>query len=103
MTMTSTESGTSGASQRWGASADVMETGRVLVAEDDAALRELLVEVLTGAGHRVIAVPNGAEALARLQHNESVDAVLTDLIMRGVGGGGGLAGARARGGGIPEI
>ena len=41
-------------------------TGRILVAEDDAALRELLVEVLSGAGHRVTAVPNGAEALARL-------------------------------------
>ncbi|MBP6775468.1 MAG: sigma-54-dependent Fis family transcriptional regulator [Gemmatimonadaceae bacterium] len=103
MTMTSTGSGTSGASQRWGASADVMETGRVLVAEDDAALRELLVEVLTGAGHRVIAVPNGAEALARLQHNESVDAVLTDLIMPGIGGEAVLAGVRERAPRIPVI
>ena len=75
-------------------------TGRVLVAEDDAALRELLVEVLTGAGHRVTAVPNGAEALARLTATSAYDVVLTDVVMPGLGGEAVLAGAQER---VPDV
>lgn len=78
-------------------------TGRILLAEDDAALRELLVEVLTGAGHRVTAVANGAEALARLNNPGTVDVVLTDVIMPGIGGEAVLAGARERAPGVPVI
>jgi len=78
-------------------------TGRVLVAEDDAALRELLVEVLTGAGHRVTAVPNGAEALARLTASGAFDVVLTDVVMPGIGGEAVLVGAQERAPGVPVI
>jgi DNA-binding NtrC family response regulator len=83
-------------------SADVA-TGRVLIAEDDAALRELLVEVLSGAGHRVTAVPNGAEALARLTASSVFDVVLTDVVMPGLGGEAVLAGAQERAPDVPVI
>jgi DNA-binding NtrC family response regulator len=60
--------------------------GRVLVAEDDAALRELLVELLTESGYDVVASPNGADALARLRGATPPEVVLTDLMMPGLGG-----------------
>ena len=77
--------------------------GRVLVAEDDAALRELLAELLTNAGHKVVSVPNGAQALIALQNPDAFDVVLTDLMMPGVGGEGVLAGARDRAPNVPVI
>jgi DNA-binding NtrC family response regulator len=75
----------------------------VLVAEDDAALRELLQELLTEAGHEVTAVPNGAAALDRLAGADSFDVVLTDLVMPGVGGEGVLAAVTDRTAQIPVI
>jgi DNA-binding NtrC family response regulator len=68
--------------------------GHVVVAEDDAALRELLEELLTSAGHRVTAVGTGAEAL-RVFERGGVDVVLTDLIMPGAGGEAVLEGVRS--------
>ncbi len=85
------------------ATAPETATGHVLVAEDDAALRELLVEVLTGAGHRVTAVANGAEALARLNATSTYDVVLTDVVMPGLGGEAVLKGAQTRAPGLPVI
>ncbi len=78
-------------------------TGRVLVAEDDTALRELIVEVLSGAGHHVTAVSNGAEALARLNRADAFDVVLTDVVMPGLGGEAVLMGAHERVPGLPVI
>jgi signal transduction histidine kinase len=53
---------------------------RILMAEDDARLRELIAEQLTADGHTVEQTENGAEALARL-HESSFNVVLTDLSM----------------------
>ncbi|MEO7521116.1 MAG: sigma-54 dependent transcriptional regulator [Gemmatimonas sp.] len=77
--------------------------GRILVAEDDAALRELLVELLLNAGHQTLGVPNGAQALIALQDADAFDVVLTDLMMPGVGGEGVLAGVRDRFPHVPVI
>lgn len=86
---------------------DATATGRILLVEDDAALRELLIEVLSGAGHRVTAVANGAEALARLPQAGTTppafDMILTDLIMPGLGGEAVLSGARERAPNVPVI
>jgi CheY-like chemotaxis protein len=41
-------------------------TGTVLVADDQAANRELLEELLTAQGCKVIAVPDGAAAVEEL-------------------------------------
>ncbi len=76
--------------------------GRVLVAEDDTALRELLVELLGDEGHDVTAVPNGAEALARMI-TSAFDVVLTDLVMPGIGGEAVLATVRERAPTVPVI
>lgn len=65
---------------------NVPVTGRVLVAEDDSALRELLVELLTDAGHVVLQASTGPEALARFRADQGIDVVLTDLMMPALGG-----------------
>jgi CheY-like chemotaxis protein len=57
----------------------------VLVAEDVPASRMLLQAMLQRAGHRVIAVADGALALAALR-GAQFDAGLLDLDMPGLGG-----------------
>lgn len=52
----------------------------ILVAEDDEALRALLVEFLEGLGHTVKSAENGME-LARLALDGRPDMVITDLQM----------------------
>ena len=55
-------------------------TGTVLVADDQAANRELLEELLTAQGYKVIAVPDGAAAVEQLTRTQ-VDLVLLDVMM----------------------
>jgi signal transduction histidine kinase/CheY-like chemotaxis protein len=59
--------------------------GTVLLADDDAAFRQVLKAMLTGIADRVIEAADGARALAAVQE-ESVDLVLADLRMPGVDG-----------------
>ena len=54
---------------------------RILVAEDEVALREFITRALTHHGHEVVAVADGAEALMALQSSESFDLLLTDIVM----------------------
>ncbi len=54
---------------------------RILVADDDADLRESVVELLTVRGASVVSVPSGAELLARLGEGEPYDLVITDMLM----------------------
>ncbi|MBC8089549.1 MAG: sigma-54-dependent Fis family transcriptional regulator [Phycisphaerae bacterium] len=68
------------------ASSTQLGAGRILVAEDDGALRELLVELLTDAGYSVVAVGSGSEALPRIRGANPPEVVLTDLVMPGLGG-----------------
>ncbi len=60
-------------------------TGRVLVVEDDAALRELLAEGLPRRGFEVTACAGLADALAALEQADP-DVVVTDLNLGGPGG-----------------
>jgi putative two-component system response regulator len=55
-------------------------TGTVLVADDQVANRELLDELLTSQGFKVIAVPDGTAALLELSRTQ-VDLVLMDVLM----------------------
>src|ERR1700723_1655513 len=59
---------------------DQPTTGTVLVADDQAANRELLEELLTAQGCKVIAVPDGAAAVEQLTRTQ-VDLVLLDVMM----------------------
>ena len=54
----------------------------VLVVEDEATVREMVVSVLTACGYRVLAAANGHEALSLWRDgNPAIDLVITDLIM----------------------
>ena len=55
-------------------------TGTILVADDQAANRELLEELLRTQGFKVITVPDGAAALQELTRTQ-IDLVLLDVMM----------------------
>ena len=57
----------------------------VLVAEDDADLREVLAASLARSGHRVLQARDGAEALAAIER-EQVDLLVLDLVMPNIDG-----------------
>ncbi len=58
---------------------------RILVADDDAVIREGLRRILSGEGYEVEAVSNGSAALKRLDQ-ESFKLLITDLKMPGMSG-----------------
>ncbi len=62
------------------------DTIRILVAEDDEQMLDLLQRVLGDEGYQVTAVRDGIQALARLDDNPGFDLVLTDLRMPGLDG-----------------
>lgn len=55
-------------------------TPRILLAEDDDAMRTYLVRALTNAGYEVEAVDRGTEAVPLLE-NKSFDLLLSDIVM----------------------
>lgn len=66
--------------------ADASPSLRILVIDDDAEVRETVVEMLAGEGHAALQAPGGREGLALLEAGERVDLVLTDLGMPGMNG-----------------
>ncbi|MDQ7819627.1 MAG: diguanylate cyclase [Armatimonadota bacterium] len=60
-------------------------TGRLLVAEDDESLRNLLVRYFASLGHTVDACADGATAIARVA-TTAYDVIITDILMPGAGG-----------------
>jgi len=59
---------------------------RVLVADDDDIVRAVTSNMLTDLGYEVFEAASGAEALDILSRDESIDLLLTDVIMPGMGG-----------------
>ncbi|HJP85809.1 MAG TPA: PAS domain S-box protein [Gemmatimonadaceae bacterium] len=60
---------------------------RLLIVEDDRAVRQLVERILKERGYRVIAAADGREALhAFVAAPDQIDMVLTDLIMPGMSG-----------------
>jgi two-component system response regulator PilR (NtrC family) len=59
--------------------------GSILVAEDEAAVRESLTEVLREEGYDVVAVSDGTAAIRALQEKE-FDLILSDIRMPGADG-----------------
>jgi two-component system cell cycle sensor histidine kinase/response regulator CckA len=56
--------------------------GTVFVVEDEPGVRDMTTQMLTRSGYRVIAVADGAEAMARLAGlGEPIDVLVTDVIM----------------------
>ncbi|HLL22141.1 MAG TPA: sigma-54 dependent transcriptional regulator [Kofleriaceae bacterium] len=73
---------------------------RVLVVDDEPALRFALAEMLGDRGHDVLEAADGAQALAQLA---DVDVVVTDLAMPGLDGIGLVREVRRRAPGVPVI
>lgn len=53
---------------------------RILLAEDDEAMRTYLARALENAGYEVVSVDRGTEALPLLE-NEDFDLLLSDIVM----------------------
>jgi CheY-like chemotaxis protein len=54
---------------------------RILIVEDDAAIRDALTLLLRDEGYAVVGAPNGLEALRHLKENGPPDLILLDLMM----------------------
>jgi two-component system cell cycle sensor histidine kinase/response regulator CckA len=72
------------AAQAAAAATQTTGTERILLVEDDDGVREIARSTLEDAGYAVVAVRNGAEALATMTNN--IDLVVSDLVMPGIGG-----------------
>jgi len=62
-----------------------MNTGRILIVDDDVSTRSLLNDYLVGFGHDVITAVNGEDALEKFIPGE-FDCVISDLFMPKVDG-----------------
>ncbi len=58
---------------------------RILIAEDDPAVRSFVLRALTHRGHEVTAVCDGVEALEMLD-GRAFDLLITDIVMPGLDG-----------------
>jgi CheY-like chemotaxis protein len=58
---------------------------RVLVVDDDLAIRVTFADILRGEGYEVTAAPDGSEAV-RLAAGQRFDAILLDIFMPGLDG-----------------
>jgi two-component system, cell cycle response regulator CpdR len=54
---------------------------RIIIAEDEAPIRELLARALAQDGHEVATAPNGAAALEQISGGGHFDLLLTDIQM----------------------
>lgn len=64
-----------------------LEPLSILLAEDEASLRQFIATVLRNNGHTVTLAEDGAQALARFDRADShFDLVVTDLVMPKLGG-----------------
>lgn len=60
---------------------------RILLADDDAATRDVVQRALALDGHRVIVTQDGAEALEKLEAEAgSIDLLISDVQMPGLDG-----------------
>ena len=57
----------------------------ILFAEDDTAVRDVVVEILSEKGFRVLVASDGYEAM-RLLAEHHVDVLVTDIVMPGIDG-----------------
>ncbi|MCP5049991.1 MAG: PAS domain S-box protein [bacterium] len=67
---------------------DTRGAEKLLVVEDEAGLRDVMVLSLEGYGYKVFAAANGIEAIKLWQKlsDEKLDMLITDIVMPGMGG-----------------
>jgi CheY-like chemotaxis protein len=61
-------------------------TTKILIAEDEGAIRKELVECLTDEGYVCVEAANGEEGLDILRRDKEISIVLSDLLMPGKSG-----------------
>jgi two-component system cell cycle sensor histidine kinase/response regulator CckA len=67
---------------------EVHGSGTVLVVEDEDMVRDFTCRVLAAHGYRCVEATDGSEALRLIrERGESIDAVVTDVVMPNIGGG----------------
>ena len=79
---------------QWGSSEAVTATSapasarlaKVLFVDDNATVRTAITDLLTTLGADVVAVESGSLALQLLKDDDSIDVVITDLLMEGMSG-----------------
>lgn len=81
----------SGASEKLISQKPVIEPPRgsetILLVEDEGAVREMAVAILTGQGYRVLEAENGDAGLRVLRENENIQLAVVDVVMPKMGGG----------------
>jgi DNA-binding response OmpR family regulator len=89
---------------------DAKPPARIVIAEDDPDIRELVAECLRLAGYEVVEVPDGRQLLVRIEYSlflrripERVDLFVTDINMPGYTGLEVIRGLREAGMEIPVI
>ena len=75
---------------------------KILLVDDNAVVRDMLVDLVGSLGYAADAASSGAEALALFDQNH-YDIVLTDLLMPGMSGWEVLAAVRQRNPRIPVV
>jgi CheY-like chemotaxis protein len=80
----------------------ITQGARILLVDDNAVVRDMLVDLVGSLGYSADAASGGAEALALFDRNR-YDIVLTDLLMPGMSGWEVLAGVRQRDPRMPVI
>ena len=67
--------------------ADTRSLGRILVVEDEDAVRAVVMRTLQAEGYEVLGAREGSEALRELEEvGGAVNLVITDIVMPGMGG-----------------
>jgi CheY-like chemotaxis protein len=64
----------------------VVSTETILLVEDNGIVRSIVAAMLESHGYAVIPAASGAEAITVARSTGSIDLVLTDLVMPGMGG-----------------
>jgi signal transduction histidine kinase len=66
--------------------ARIVGAGRILVVEDEPAVRDMIAQVLERAGYAVVSVADAAEAVATAKLLQPFDALVTDVVMPNLSG-----------------
>ena len=76
---------------------------KILVADDDAFVREILMDILVEYGYEVEAVDNGKKAFDKIQNDTKINLVISDMNMPELDGMGLIKTLRKSGSEIPII
>ena len=71
--------------EEWLDSQSTMNKGIVLVVDDDAKIQEILREIISDHGYKVVTVGTGEEAVKQVE-KQHFDLVLLDLVLPGLDG-----------------